>query len=147
MQTLDAMSVLLQPPTAESIAALPEVSAAIVDDAVVAPATFRELQRLFALMQQGDLTMAQKRYAYMLECTPAGRTTLIDFLACLKTRDAADRLAERGDLIEGLAAELRKRGSAYWVLFEALLSVAELGRAAAARRIARIGNAATRRTL
>jgi nitrate reductase assembly molybdenum cofactor insertion protein NarJ len=147
MQTLDAISVLLQPPTAESIAALPDVSAAIVEDAVVAPATFRQLQRRFAQMRQGGLTMAQKRYAHMLECTPAARTTLIDFLACLKMRDTADRLAEKSDLIERLAMELRKGGSAYWVIFEALLSVAEWGRAAAAGRIARIGNAGTGRTL
>jgi nitrate reductase assembly molybdenum cofactor insertion protein NarJ len=147
MDTLNALTMLLREPTPELIASLRGLCDAIADDAVVCPATFRDLQRLSVRMQQDELPVVRRRYADAFGAASSARAVLLALRRAGQKGEAAGLLAEKTELFERLAAELRKRGSAYWVIFEALLSLAESARIAAPGRTARIADAGTGRTL
>ena len=165
MNTLKVLAALLSYPTEELVAALPELTEVLVEEAVVSPATFRDLQRLFERMRQDDLMTLQEHYVdlfdrvrslslhlfehvhgesrdrgqamvdlkqtyerhgYILAGTelPDFIPAFLEFLSCIPERQARDLLAETADIIEGIRARLRKRGSLYSSIFETLLGIA-----------------------
>jgi nitrate reductase molybdenum cofactor assembly chaperone NarJ/NarW len=69
MQTLKVLSALLTYPTAELIAAGPELDAAIEHEAVLPQAERAALHRLIATLGEGDLMDAQERYILLFDRT------------------------------------------------------------------------------